>query len=151
MDRVGHGGPQAAEAFEEPVGLILDSSLLIADERQAFDLRTWLLSRPPESVAASAITLSELWFGIEMDGHAARSKRRQRWLERALHPLEIIALDDRVARVHARLWAQLTKAGRTIGPHDLIIAATAVSRRWSVATFNVNEFRQVPGLTVIRL
>jgi predicted nucleic acid-binding protein len=36
-----------------------------------------------------------------------------------------------------------------IGPHDLIIAATALHRRWTVVTFNGREFRQVPGLTVI--
>jgi predicted nucleic acid-binding protein len=73
------------------VGLILDSSLLIADEREAFDVAAWLRSRPPEPVGVSAIT-----------------------------------------------------------QHDLIIAATAMSRRWTVATFNLHEFQPVPGLKVIK-
>jgi hypothetical protein len=42
------------------VGLILDSSLLIADERGNLDLASWLRRRPPEPVAVSAITLSAL-------------------------------------------------------------------------------------------
>jgi predicted nucleic acid-binding protein len=100
-------GPQALEALEEPVGLILDSSLLIADEREALDLRAWLRRRPPEAVAVSAITFSELWLGIDMDDDAARSKRRQRWLGRVFRPLEIVPFDHRIARVHSRLWAQL--------------------------------------------
>ncbi|MEI6779812.1 MAG: hypothetical protein WCQ21_02725 [Verrucomicrobiota bacterium] len=64
------------------MGLILDSSLLIVDERTDFDLSAWLRGRPSEPVAASAITVSELWFGIEVETDAARGRRRRRWLER---------------------------------------------------------------------
>jgi tRNA(fMet)-specific endonuclease VapC len=131
------------------VGLILDSSLLIADERERFDLAGWLRKRRPEPVAISAITLSELWFGIEVEESAARARRRRRWIEKSFKRLEVVALDRRVARVHSRLWAQLTKAGAMIGPHDLIVAATALSRRWAVATFNAEEFKHVPNLKVI--
>jgi predicted nucleic acid-binding protein len=49
------------------VGLILDSSLLVAEEREKFALSKWLHSRPPEPVAVSAITVVELWFGIEVE------------------------------------------------------------------------------------
>ena len=130
------------------MGLILDSSLLIADEREDFSLQRWLRARPPEPVAISAITVSELWFGIEVDKRAAVARRR-RWLEKLLRRLEIVPFDARVARTHARLWAQLSQAGQLIGPHDLIVAATALHRRWAVATFNVREFRQVKGLEVV--
>lgn len=131
------------------MGLILDSSLIIADERERFDLVRWLRTRRPEAVAISAITLSELWFGIEIEEDAARARRRRRWIEKSVRRLEVVPLDARVARVHSRLWVQLTKAGAMIGPHDLIVAATALSRRWSVATFNAQEFKHVPNLKVI--
>jgi tRNA(fMet)-specific endonuclease VapC len=131
------------------VGLILDSSLLIADEREDFDLPAWLRGRPPEPVAVSAITFSELWFGIDADENAARARRRRRWLERTFRRLEVVPLDSRVARVHPRFWGQLSKAGQMIGPHDLIVAATALHRRWAVGTFNAREFRHVQGLEVI--
>jgi len=131
------------------VGLILDTSLLVADERARFNLSSWLRTRPPEPVAASAITLSELWFGIEVDADAARVRRRRRWLEKIFRRLEVIPMDAALARVHARLWAQLSEAGRTIGPHDLIVAATAIHRRWAVATLNAEEFRHVRGLEVV--
>ena len=36
-----------------------------------------------------------------------------------------------------------------IGPHDLIVAATATHRRWSLATFNAEEFRHIRGLDVV--
>ena len=111
------------------MGLILDSSLLIADERENLDLASWLRRRRPEPVATSAITLSELWFGIEVEPDGARRRRRRRWLEKTIRRLEIVPLDAAVARVHARLWARLSAAGQMIGPHDLIVAATAVHRR----------------------
>ena len=131
------------------MGLILDSSLLIADERESFDLSAWLHARPPEPVAASVITFSELWFGIEVEADAARARRRRRWIEKLFRRLEVIPVDTRVARAHARVWAQLTASGQIIGPHDLIVAATALQRRWAVATFNAREFRHVRGLEVV--
>lgn len=132
------------------MGLILDTSLLIADERSRFTLAEWLRSRPPEPVAVSAITLSELWFGIEVETDRARARRRRRWLDKIFRRLEVVPLDAALTRVHARLWKQLTQAGRMIGPHDLIVAATAVHRGWAVATFNADEFRHVRGLEVIK-
>jgi predicted nucleic acid-binding protein len=39
----------------------------IVEERDNFDLPAWLRSREPEPVAVSAITFSELWFGIEVE------------------------------------------------------------------------------------
>lgn len=38
-----------------------------------------------------------------------------------------------------------------IGPHDLWIAATAVTHDMDVATANAAEFGRVPGLTVVAL
>jgi predicted nucleic acid-binding protein len=69
------------------------SSLLVADERDALDLNVWLRGRPPEAVAVSAITYSELWFGIETDDNPARARRRQRWLTKVFRPLEIVPFD----------------------------------------------------------
>lgn len=131
------------------MGLILDSSLLIADEREGFDLSGWLRGRPPEPVAASVITFSELWFGIEVEPNPARVHRRRRWIGKLFRRLEIVPMDTRVARTHAKVWAELTAAGQMIGPHDLIVAATALQRRWAVATFNAREFRHVRGLQVV--
>lgn len=132
------------------MGLILDTSLLIADEREQFSLASWLHSRASEPVAVSAITLSELWFGIQVETDAARARRRRRWVEKTFRRLEVVPLDAALARVHARLWAQVSEAGQMVGPYDLIVAATALHRRWSVATFNVDEFRQIRGLEVVK-
>jgi predicted nucleic acid-binding protein len=55
------------------------------------------------------------------------------------------------ARVDAVLWASLAGAGVDIGPHDRIVAATAIANGWSVATTNVRHFERVPELNVIEV
>ena len=36
-----------------------------------------------------------------------------------------------------------------VGPHDLIVAATALQRRWAVATVNAREFRHIRGVETV--
>src|SRR6266540_3142705 len=57
-------------------------------------------------------------------------------------------LTPREARRHADLWAELAKRGRMIGPHDLLIGATALAHGYALATLNRREFRRVPGLVL---
>ena len=102
-----------------------------------------------EPVAVSALTFAELWLGIEVETNATRARRRRRWIEKLFRRLEVVPVDPGVARVHARLWAQLIRSGQMLGPHDLIVAATARQRRWAVATFNAREFRHVRELEVV--
>ena len=100
-------------------------------------------------MAVSVITFSELWFGIEVETDSVRTRRRRRWVEKLFRRLEVVPADARVARIHAQIWARLTASGLMVGPHDLIVAATALQRRWAVATFNSREFRHVRGLEVV--
>jgi tRNA(fMet)-specific endonuclease VapC len=69
-------------------------------------------------------------------------------VERILANLVVLPFDEVAARVHARLWAALASKGTNIGPHDLLIAATAVGRAWSVATRETRSFPKIPGLKV---
>ncbi len=121
------------------MGVIFDTSYLIAVERDARDLP------PSEEAAVAAITVSELLQGV-LRARGARRSARQARVEAILGAVEVIPFDDRVARVHATLWADLERAGRSLGAHDLLIAATAVFRGWPVATLDRRGFRGIPGL-----
>ena len=68
-----------------------------------------------------------------------------------LEAFPTVPFDLRPARVHARLWADPAAAGRDIGPHDRLVAATALAHGWCVVTANVRHFRQVHGLDVVEL
>jgi predicted nucleic acid-binding protein len=128
------------------VALLIDTSVLVTLERQE---RTVALSKVDgESVFISAISASELLHGVERAADEARRAKRQAFVERVLDSLPVLAFDLDVARVHARIWASLLRRGEVIGAHDLIIAATAVSRDLMVLTHNTREFSRVEGLVL---
>lgn len=82
-------------------------------------------------VAISAITASELLHGVHgvyRANTAQRRHRRQVRVEAVLASLTIAPFDLGVARVHARIWADLMASGTPIGAHDFIIGATARPR-----------------------
>jgi tRNA(fMet)-specific endonuclease VapC len=54
------------------------------------------------------------------------------------------------SRVHAPVWTHLLNASTPIGPHDLLIAATALAHGFEILTENLREFVSVPGLVVRR-
>ena len=55
----------------------------------------------------------------------AQRRRREAFVEGLLARLPIISFDAVAARIHARLSSELAAKGTAVGPHDLIIAATA--------------------------
>jgi predicted nucleic acid-binding protein len=131
------------------MGLILDSSLFIAEERGRFDMPRFLKQFPNEQPAIASITASELLHGVERADTQARKQKRSSYVEQVLSRLLILPFDLAVARVHAQLWADLSTHGITIGPHDLQIAATAQAFGWPVATLNAVEFQRITSLKVI--
>jgi tRNA(fMet)-specific endonuclease VapC len=130
------------------VGVIVDSSVLIASERGAVDLAAKLQERAGESAGMSAITASELLHGVHRAAPSAIKARREAMVERLLATLTVVPFDQVVARVHARLWATLAGGGVSLGAHDLIIGATAVALGWAVATRDTRSFPKIPGLQV---
>ena len=94
----------------------------------------------------AAVTYSELLHGLERAADAHIRSRRRKFIEGILSLTGIAGFNQREAELHARLWAGLESRGQTIGPHDLQIAATALSLDYALATLNVREFSRVPGL-----
>lgn len=130
------------------MGLILDSSLLIADEKGKFDLGGFLATRL-EPVVIAAITASEILQGCHRATKAAHKKKRTEYVEGALSQFQAIPFALEEARHHSRIWADLARRGKMIGSNDLLIAATAISLGFTLATLNLDEFSQVSGLTLV--
>lgn len=128
--------------------MILDADVIIRGEKGVFDLKAWLGKRPDALFQVAAITVAELWHGVERAA-AAHRRRRLEYLQGILAPLPIIPYTEQTAYIHARLWAELEAAGKMIGAHDLIVAATALECGVEVATFNERHFRIIPGLQVV--
>ena len=128
--------------------IILDADVVIRGEKGSFELSEWLASRVDDTFSVAAITVAELWHGVER-ADAARRPRRERYLRALVGALEILPYTEQTAYTHARLWAELQGAGKMIGYYDVIVAATALEWGRPIATFNRRHFECARGLQII--
>lgn len=132
------------------VGLILDSTVLIAAERKLFELAAFLESEAPtEPVFTTVVTASELWHGVERAEHEARRVKRRAFVEAVIEATPVLSFDLACARQHAQLWARLENKGERIGAHGMLIAAICLQFGHRLATLNTAEFRRVEGLELV--
>lgn len=130
------------------MAIVLDTDVIIRDERKTFDLKRWVASQPGEQFQVAAITVAELWHGAERATGDFQAER-EAYIRRILRSVRILPYAETTAMEHARIWAELESSGKMIGSYDLIVAATALERGSAVASFNTRHFSQVRGLKVI--
>ena len=130
------------------MGTLVDTSVLVAAQRGDLDLRKAIAADGGDGVAIATISASELLHGPHRMTNAVARARVERQVEHLLTQLTTIDFDLEIARLHARLGADLAAKGTAIGAHDLIIAATALSLDYRVATRDRRSFPKIPGLAV---
>jgi tRNA(fMet)-specific endonuclease VapC len=126
--------------------VIFDTSILVAAERRVISFEALLETLADEPVGIAAITAAELLHGCHRANTAGTRARRWAFVEALLEVLPVLPFGLIEARRHAELWSELLRAGSLIGPHDLIIGATALAGGHAVATLNGREFGRIPGL-----
>lgn len=99
----------------------------------------------PKLFAIPAVVEAELRTGAEKSN---RPQENRLLLERFLSPYETIPFDSRCAIAYGAIRTRLERRGLTIGPNDLLIAATALANGAILATNNAREFERVEGLMV---
>jgi predicted nucleic acid-binding protein len=132
------------------MGTLIDTSVLVAMQRGQLDPERLRDEDDAEAAAIAAITASELLHGLHRLENAVAKIRAGRFVERILRSVPVIAFDLDIARVHARLDADLAAAGTPLGDGDLMIAATAVWLDYRVATRDLRSFPKIRGLDVVR-
>jgi tRNA(fMet)-specific endonuclease VapC len=141
----------------EPVrmGVILDSSILIAGERRK-DSVAEVLGRVQAvcgktSAALSAVTVVELTHGIYRAKTDADRNRREFFVEEIYRTVAVHPLTLEVARLAGRIHGEQMGRGVSIDFPDLLIGATALHLGFDVVTLNVKHFQAIPGLGVVTL
>jgi tRNA(fMet)-specific endonuclease VapC len=102
-------------------------------------------NRLAEQLCISSITLGELHYGAE------KSERRLQNLQAVEHftaRLEVLSFSAKAAAHYGEIRAALERAGKPVGPHDMLIGAHARSEGLIVVTNNTREFTRIPGLRV---
>lgn len=102
-----------------------------------------LRSHRPSEIALCSIVKAELIFGARKSARAAANLATLREFFAAFHTHPF---DDASAEQYGVIRSELERVGLPIGPHDLMIAAIAISRDAILVTHDVAEFSRVVGL-----
>lgn len=86
--------------------------------------------------------------GVELAKGRAR-RGRQDLVDDIVASLPIVDYDLSVAQAHSRLLVAVRRQGRPRGPHDLIIAASALSSNRAIVTADQTAFKDLPGVTAV--
>ena len=137
------------------MGLILDSSVVIAAERRGDtveQLIEQIVNRTGDQEAAlSAVGLTELVHGIYRAPTPDMRVRRESFLNELLADLTVYPFTKETAMLAGKLDGEQQSQGVVVPFGDLLIGATALSLGYSVLTVNVRHFERIPGLSVVKL
>jgi tRNA(fMet)-specific endonuclease VapC len=132
------------------VGLILDTSVVIEVEHGRMELTALAARSPDPGLAVTAITVSELLHGLHRSGTSKHRPQREQFIDRIIRELTVLPFDLDAARIHARVWADLSRRGVNVGAHDLLIASIALAQQSQLATLDKRSFPKIGGLEIIQ-
>ncbi len=137
------------------MGVILDSSVVIAGERRGHTVRQILEQFRADSgeveIGLSVVSIVELVHGVQRAGTQDRRQRRQAFVDELIRDVPVHPVTIETARLAGRIEGDQAIQGVTIAFEDLLIAATALQLGFGVATGNVRHFEVVPGLKVVKM
>jgi predicted nucleic acid-binding protein len=136
------------------MGLILDSSVIVAAERRGDTVEQFLQrvvnATGDQDAALSAVGLTELIHGLYRAKTPAIRLRREAFLNELLADLTVYPYTKETAMVAGKLDGEQQSKGVVIPFGDLLIGATALLLGYSVLTINLRDFRRIPGLNVVQ-
>lgn len=132
------------------MGLVIDTSALVAVERAATSWDEAVASIGSEPAALPAIVCAELLTGVHLAGSAARAEARRAKIDALVARVPVVDFGLPVAERWAELFATLHRQGQLIPANDLAVASTALYLGFGVLVGPRDEahFRSVPGLRV---
>ena len=137
------------------MGLILDSSVVIAAERHGDSVQKLIeqviAETGDEDAALSSVGLTELAHGIYRARTTERRLRRQAFIDELLRDFLVYPYTKNTALLAAKVDGEQQAKGVTIPFDDLLIGATALELGYAVAAINIRHFRLIPDLQIIQL
>jgi predicted nucleic acid-binding protein len=137
------------------MGLILDSSVVIAAERQretvTQPLRRIFSTVGDQRVALSAVGLTELAHAIYRAPNPIQRQNHERYIADLLASMEVVPYAKAMALLAAKIDGEQRARGVTIPFTDLLIGVTALEHGYAVATVNLRHFGLIPGLKIVTL
>jgi tRNA(fMet)-specific endonuclease VapC len=124
------------------VGVLIDTSVLVAAERSKVELKR--IVQDVEQYSISTVSAAELLHGVHRST-GRQSQLRSAYVELILATFEVLPIDLIVVRACAQISAALAKSQARVNANDLWIAATANAYGLSVLAFD-GDFDRIPGV-----
>ena len=142
--------------MESPLlGLILDSSVIIAAERKHQTVEQLLVAIRQTfgevEIAISAVTLAELVHGAARANTLEIRRGRRSFIDELKKHVPVHPVTESTAEIAGQLSGEQATKGVTLPAHDLLIGASALEQGYAVATLNTRHFEMIPGLQVISI
>jgi tRNA(fMet)-specific endonuclease VapC len=123
---------------------MLDTNICIHAIRQnSLEVVRRLAELNPANTVISSIVAAELWTGVMKSRQRRQSEQA---LKTFLSFVEVLDWPVSAAQDYGQIRTALEAKGKLIGPMDLLIAAHALSERFTLVTRNIDEFARVEGL-----
>ncbi|MBM4265602.1 MAG: type II toxin-antitoxin system VapC family toxin [Deltaproteobacteria bacterium] len=151
------GRPGASERRRspapEPLGVVLDTSALVALERASEGWEETLGNLATEPAVLPAVVYAELLVGVRLADSRTRAADRQARIDALVARFPIVDFTREIAERWAELFAVMSRAGGLIPANDLAVAATALHLDFTVLVGPKDErhYRRVPGIRCARL
>ena len=137
------------------MGLILDSSIVVAAERRGHNIPQILeqirVAYGEIDVGLSVVTIAELTHGAYRAKTEADRLRRLAFIEELCRDVPVHPVTLEIARGIGRIEGQQAAQGISLSFEDLAIGMTALELGFGVATLNLRHFQMIPGLKVVSL
>jgi tRNA(fMet)-specific endonuclease VapC len=137
------------------VGIILDTSVVVAAEREGRTIRQILEQvralRGEIEIGVSVVSVAELVHGAYRANTPERQNRRLAFIERLVLDMAVHPVTLEIARLAGRIEGQQEAKGVQLAFEDLLIGVTALHLGYDVATLDVRDFQRVPGLSIVEL
>lgn len=132
------------------MGLVVDTSALVAFERADSTFDRLLEEQGHEVVALPAIVLAELLVGVRLLEDRRTADRKRSGIDQLLARVPLVEFGREIAQRWADLVAELRRRGELIPANDAQVAATALQLGFGVLVGDRDEahFRRVDGLRV---
>lgn len=122
---------------------VIDTNTLIYFFKGMGRVPEKFLEVSPKDISIPSVVLYELEYGI---ARSTSPRKRQAQLKELCSLVKVLPFDSEAARLSASVRAALEKKGTSIGPHDTLIAGTALAHQGILVTNNTKEFSRVPKL-----
>ena len=128
---------------------LIDTNVLSEPAKPAPNakLLRWLADHDAE-LLISVLTLGEIVKGIELMSSGKRRRAMERWFEQIEEWAtdRVLPVDAEVMRAWGAYYAKQSKRGRALDVMDSLLAATALTHGLTIASRNLTDFPDVPGV-----